>query len=88
VGGENATSIPIIQPLPKVNNSFSAFGLVRIIDNPLTLTPNLSSKLLGRAQGFYVATSQIELDFLMVMNFAFLKESILGVPSLSLEGTS
>jgi len=70
VGGENATSIPIIQPLPKFNNSFSAFGLVRIIDNPLTLTPNLTSKLLGRAQGFYAATSQTELDFLMVQNFA------------------
>ncbi|XP_050901035.1 dirigent protein 22 [Lathyrus oleraceus] len=70
VGGNNATSIPIIPPLPNFNNSFSAFGLVRIIDNALTLGPNLSSKLLGRAQGFYAATSQTELDFLMVMNFA------------------
>ncbi|XP_004506818.1 dirigent protein 22-like [Cicer arietinum] len=70
VGGNNATSIPIIPPLPKFNNSFSAFGLVRIIDNALTVGPNLSSKLLGRAQGFYASTSQTELDFLMVMNFA------------------
>ncbi|CAK8574795.1 unnamed protein product [Lathyrus sativus] len=70
VGGNNATSISIIPPLPKFNNDFSAFGLVRIIDNALTLGPNLSSKLLGRAQGFYAATSQTELNFLMVMNFA------------------
>ncbi|CAK8574792.1 unnamed protein product [Lathyrus sativus] len=70
VGGNNATSIPIIPSLPKFNNDFSAFGLVRMIDNPLTLGPKLSSKLLGRAQGFYAATSQTELVFIMVMNFA------------------
>ncbi|KAJ1416298.1 Dirigent protein [Sesbania bispinosa] len=62
VGGDNATSIPIIQPLPKFINTTGAFGLVRIIDNPLTLTPEVSSKLVGRAQGFYAATSQTELD--------------------------
>ncbi|XP_050901034.1 dirigent protein 22-like [Lathyrus oleraceus] len=70
VGGNNATSIPIIPSIPKFDNSFSAFGLVRIIDNALTLGPKLNSKLLGRAQGFYAATSQTELVFLMVMNFA------------------
>ncbi|CAJ2656094.1 unnamed protein product [Trifolium pratense] len=70
VGGSNATSIPILPPLPKFNNSFSAFGLVRIIDNALTLTPNVTSKLLGRAQGIYASTSQTELDLLMIQNFA------------------
>lgn len=70
VGGNNATSIPIIPSIPKFDNSFSAFGLVRIIDNALTLGPKLNSKLLGRAQGFYAATSQTELVFLMIMNFA------------------
>jgi hypothetical protein len=73
VGGNNATSIGILPSLPKFNNSFSAFGLVRIIDNALTLTPNLTSKLLGRAQGIYAATSQTELDFLMIQNFALLQ---------------
>ncbi|XP_050901036.1 dirigent protein 22 [Lathyrus oleraceus] len=70
VGGNNATSIPIIPPLPKFNNDYSVFGLVRIFDNALTLGPKLSSKLLGRAQGFLASTSQTELDFLIVMNFA------------------
>ncbi|WJX42910.1 hypothetical protein P8452_30084 [Trifolium repens] len=73
VGGNNATSIGILPSLPKFNNSFSAFGLVRIIDNALTLTPNKTSKLLGRAQGIYAATSQTELDFLMIQNFALLQ---------------
>jgi hypothetical protein len=73
VGGNNATSIGILPSLPKFNNSFSAFGLVRIIDNALTLTPNVTSKLLGRAQGIYAATSQTELDFLMIQNFALLQ---------------
>ncbi|RYR27056.1 hypothetical protein Ahy_B02g061382 isoform B [Arachis hypogaea] len=42
-----------------------------MLDNPLTLGPNLSSKLVGRAQGFYSSTSQTEADLLMAMNFAF-----------------
>lgn len=42
-----------------------------MIDNPLTLGPNLSSKLVGRAQGFYALPSQEEVGLLMSMNFAF-----------------
>ncbi|XP_061375838.1 dirigent protein 22-like [Gastrolobium bilobum] len=69
VGGNNATSVVIVPPLPKYNPA-NAFGMVRIIDNALTLGPELSSKLVGRAEGFYASTSQTELDLLMVMSFA------------------
>ncbi|MCH94726.1 disease resistance response protein, partial [Trifolium medium] len=68
VSGENATSIDIISALPKYNTT-TIFGEVKIIDNPLTLGPELSSKLIGRAQGIYASTSQTELNFLMIMNF-------------------
>ncbi|KAB1227900.1 Dirigent protein 19 [Morella rubra] len=42
-----------------------------MIDDPLTLGPKLSSKLIGRAQGFYALASQEEVGLLMAMNFAF-----------------
>ncbi|XLT83798.1 hypothetical protein HN873_005551 [Arachis hypogaea] len=70
VGGPNATSIPIVQPIPKFNTS-SSFGLVRVIDNALTIGPNLTSKVIGRAHGFYVSVSETELDLLMVESFVF-----------------
>ena len=43
-----------------------------MIDNPLTIGPNLSSKMVGKAQGFYAAADQEEVGLLMVMNFVFI----------------
>lgn len=42
-----------------------------MIDNPLTLGPELSSKVVGKAQGFYALASQEEFGLLMTMNFVF-----------------
>jgi len=70
VSGKNPTSIVVIPPSL---NSTTAFGLVNMIDNPLTLGPQLNSKLVGKAQGFYASASQEDLDFLMAMNFAFIE---------------
>ena len=66
--GHKPTSMAVVPP--PLKNSTSAFGLVNMIDNPLTLGPELNSKLVGRAQGFYASTSQSEVDLLMAMNFA------------------
>ncbi|KAL9271919.1 Dirigent protein 20-like protein [Drosera capensis] len=68
ISGRNPTSIPIITPR---TNSTSFFGLVRMIDNPLTSSPSLRSTLLGRAQGFYASASKEEVALLMSMNFVF-----------------
>jgi len=72
LSGKNPTSVAIVPPSSKVNST-TAFGLVNMIDNPLTLGPELSSKLVGRAQGFYASASQEEIGFLMTMNFAFIE---------------
>ncbi|RDX73385.1 Dirigent protein 3, partial [Mucuna pruriens] len=69
VSGSNATAVQIVPSVPKYNTSTS-FGLVRIIDNALTLGPELGSKLVGRAQGLYASASQTHLDLLLVMNLA------------------
>ncbi|CAN0927589.1 Dirigent protein 19 [Linum grandiflorum] len=42
-----------------------------MMDNPLTVGPKLTSKLVGRAQGIYAAASRSELSFMMMFNFAF-----------------
>ncbi|PQQ14754.1 dirigent protein 22-like [Prunus yedoensis var. nudiflora] len=54
-------------PHPSATN----FGLVRMFGNALTEGPELSSKLVGRAQGFYASAARKKLSLLMVQNFAF-----------------
>ncbi|XP_028119516.1 dirigent protein 19-like [Camellia sinensis] len=69
VNGSNPTAVQVV-PLAS-NTSATFFGLIRLIDNPLTLGPKMrSSKMVGRAQGFYALASQQDLGLLMVMNFA------------------
>ncbi|KAK5773373.1 dirigent protein 22-like [Gossypium arboreum] len=70
VGGKNATAVPVVFPS---RNSTTAFGMISVIDDPLTMGPELSSKMVGRAQGFYSAASQQEIGLLMAMNFAFME---------------
>ncbi|KAG6632625.1 hypothetical protein I3843_13G150100 [Carya illinoinensis] len=69
VGGPNPTAVQVVPPPSNASATF--FGLVRMFDNPLTLGPKLSSKSVGKAQGFYASAAQEEIAFLMVMNFAF-----------------
>ncbi|KAK7294772.1 hypothetical protein RJT34_17668 [Clitoria ternatea] len=68
VSGSNPSSVQIVPP--PLKNSTTAFGVVNMIENPLTLGPQLSSKLVGKAQGFYASSSQSEIDLIMAMNFA------------------
>jgi hypothetical protein len=44
-----------------------------MFDDPLTLGPQLSSKLVGKAQGIYASASQDDFGLLMAMNFAFIE---------------
>ena len=75
LSGNNPTSLTVIPPPFSFSNlnTGTTFGLVNIIDDPLTLGPESSSKLVGKAQGFYASTSQTEFNLLMAMNFAFVE---------------
>ncbi|KAK7336679.1 hypothetical protein VNO77_17225 [Canavalia gladiata] len=53
------------------NTSSTLFGLVAMIDDPLTVGPEPGSKLVGKAQGIYGSAGQDETSLVMVMNFAF-----------------
>ncbi|KAL7206927.1 hypothetical protein ACSBR2_019601 [Camellia fascicularis] len=68
--GNNPTSITVAQ----ANNSLSSptfFGLINMVDNPLTEGPELTSKQLGRAQGMFGASSMEEQSVFMNINLFF-----------------
>lgn len=60
------SSIPVVKPVTN-----TGFGQVNMIDNALTLGPELGSRVVGKAQGFYALASQEEVGLLMAMNFFF-----------------
>lgn len=70
VSGKNPTAMTVAQS-SITNKSPTFFGMVNMIDDPLTLGPEPTSKLVGQAQGLYGSASQEELSLLMAMNFAF-----------------
>lgn len=70
VSGPNPSAVMVVPP---PSNASTGFGMVRMIDNPMTERPELSSKLIGKAQGFYASAAQQEVGLMMAMNFAFLQ---------------
>ncbi|CAK8574800.1 unnamed protein product [Lathyrus sativus] len=68
MSGKNPTSTMLVPP---TLNSTTFFGSVHMIDSPMTLGPELSSKLVGKSQGFYASASQEELALFMSLNFVF-----------------
>ncbi|CAA7396669.1 unnamed protein product [Spirodela intermedia] len=58
--------------------SLNMFGDVMMIDDALTEGPDSTSKLIGRAQGFYAGASQEELALLMAMNYYFVEGDYKG----------
>ncbi|VVA23270.1 PREDICTED: dirigent [Prunus dulcis] len=68
--GKNPSAVGVVRA---PTNSSTLFGSVSMIDDPLTQGPELSSKLWGRAQGFYASASQQEVGLLMAMNFHFIE---------------
>ncbi|KAI3826559.1 hypothetical protein L1987_00607 [Smallanthus sonchifolius] len=71
ISGPNPSVVNIIQPPANNKTSATGFGMVNMIDDPLTEKPEAGSRLLGRAQGFYGLASQEEVGLLMAMNFVF-----------------
>ncbi|KAE8674288.1 Dirigent protein 2 [Hibiscus syriacus] len=70
VSGKNATAIHVAGTSSN-NSSLPLFGDIYMIDDPLTINPDINSKTVGKAQGMYAYSSQTEMSLLMVLNFAF-----------------
>ncbi|KAL2320896.1 hypothetical protein Fmac_029865 [Flemingia macrophylla] len=61
-------SLIIIDPPKVMNDAPLPFGTLVVLENPLTLRPELDSKRLGKAQGFYLSATQkagLELEIIM-----------------------
>nr|CAN76752.1 hypothetical protein VITISV_009422 [Vitis vinifera] len=72
ISGPKPTAVRVAEAA-MTNKSPTVFGAVLMMDDPLTVGPEPSSKLVGRAQGIYASASQEEIGFLMVLNFAFME---------------
>ncbi|KAM5550011.1 dirigent protein 22-like [Rosa sericea] len=68
VSGPGQTAVVVVPP---AKPSTTLFGQVNMFDNPLTKGPDLTSELVGRAQGLYSFASQEELSLLMAMTIVF-----------------
>ncbi|KAL7168846.1 hypothetical protein ACSBR2_033971 [Camellia fascicularis] len=84
LSGKNPTAVRVAKA-PMTKKSPTLFGVVVVMDDPLTLKPEPSSKQVGRAQGIYASASQTEFGLLMAMNFAFTEGKYNG-SSLSILG--
>ncbi|KAL3846294.1 hypothetical protein ACJIZ3_003697 [Penstemon smallii] len=70
VAGRHPTAIRVAEAAT-TNTSATVFGAVVIMDDPLTLGPELSSKIVGRAQGIYAFADLTNFGLLMVLNYVF-----------------
>ncbi|CAA7396803.1 unnamed protein product [Spirodela intermedia] len=70
VSGRSPTVVQIARAA-RTNASATFFGAAYVMDDPLTEGQEMSSRLVGRAQGLYVSASQRELGLIMAMNFVF-----------------
>ncbi|XP_022764449.1 dirigent protein 22-like [Durio zibethinus] len=80
--GKKPSAVKIAGP---ANSSAYGFGATMMMDDALTEGPDISSKLVGRAQGLYAIAAQEEVSLLMVMNFAFIEGTYNG-SSISILG--
>lgn len=72
VSGKKPTAVEVAEA-PTTNKSATSFGKVFVMDDPLTVGPEYSSKVVGYGQGIYAWASQQEAALLMVLNFAFVE---------------
>ncbi|XP_073051420.1 dirigent protein 22-like [Primulina eburnea] len=70
VSGPNPTAVRVAESAV-TNSSVTNFGFVVMMDDPLTIGPEMSSKIVGRAQGIYASADLNNFGLLMVLNYYF-----------------
>ncbi|KAG6604995.1 dirigent protein 23-like [Cucurbita moschata] len=70
VTGKTPSAIKVAEA-PTSAKSPTLFGVVFIIDDPLTEKPDPKSKEVGRAQGLYASAAQQEVGLLMTLTYQF-----------------
>ncbi|KAJ4713251.1 Dirigent protein, partial [Melia azedarach] len=75
VGGPNATAVRVAgrSNFTSPDPIAAMYGSVFVMDNPLTVTPDPNSTVVGRAQGIYAMSSQHkEFSLLMTLTYGFI----------------
>ncbi|CAL4982086.1 unnamed protein product [Urochloa decumbens] len=70
VSGKSPTAVRVVDP-PSSSSPMSFFGMVNVMDDPLTEGPEQDSAAVGRAQGLYMGSDQAKLGFFQAMNLVF-----------------
>ncbi|CAI0454215.1 unnamed protein product [Linum tenue] len=72
LAGPNVTALPLNPKGPlDFSDPADLFGRLTMVDNPLTLDPELNSTTVGSAQGLYGVASRSEVAFVQLFNFVF-----------------
>ncbi|KAH6821214.1 hypothetical protein C2S53_010328 [Perilla frutescens var. hirtella] len=72
IGGNNPTSYTVAEA--KISaTSPTHYGLIRVMDDPLTIGPEPDSNIIGRVQGTNGGSSLEEIGLLMILNFLFVE---------------
>lgn len=82
LSGSNPSAIQIARPLQS-GTAPNLFGNLLMVDDPLTVGPDPSSKLVGRARGLYGSAGQTEMNLIMALSYVF-TDGIYDGSSLSL----
>ncbi|KAL2469302.1 Dirigent protein 23 [Forsythia ovata] len=70
ITGKNSSSFTVAQSNITLTSP-TFFGIVSVADDPLTIGPESDSKIVGRAQGVYLAASLEDIALTMTLNFVF-----------------
>ncbi|KAI0510797.1 hypothetical protein KFK09_011406 [Dendrobium nobile] len=73
----NPTAVVVAQS-PTTNDSPTGFGIVNVFDDPLTISSNESSPLVGWSQGTYIMADQNKYAALMAMTLVFVQGEFKG----------
>ncbi|XP_057500263.1 dirigent protein 22-like [Actinidia eriantha] len=84
LSGKNPTAVRVAQA-NTTSTSPTLFGVIYMIDDPLTIGPQPNSTTVGRAQGFYGSAGMEDVGLLMTMNLVFTSGKFNG-SSLSVLG--
>ncbi|KAG7566122.1 Dirigent protein [Arabidopsis suecica] len=77
VSAKKPTSV-VVARSPTTNSSATAFGMVAVVDDILTVGPEITSEEVGRAQGIFASTDQNKFSLLMAFNLVFTKGEFSG----------
>ncbi|KAH1040415.1 hypothetical protein J1N35_042158 [Gossypium stocksii] len=74
--GNNPSAVPIVSP--NTTTTSTGFGGVIAFDDPLTVGPDITSEVIGNAQGLWVSTGKDVLTLMAYLDIGFTKGEFNG----------